>query len=307
MMIRPARRPATLVLILAFASVASTEAHAQFGKLKKKAAAMAVEASGVPTKPPTYVKSTTMTAAQLKQLNSGLGAMIAKAPTAQKEYEQANKNLERQTQDYQKAQTEYDKKAASYNACVDRIRTVENAKHDSLAAKADQSLQANQMNESQEAQMITQAEKAQAAAERVANGTATAADRQTLADFQKTMAGVSAKSQQAASSMQEVSAADQAAAARLEKECGKAPVEPTPPASAPSSPRDILQKAGAEAAGTNANQFAVWLDDGDGYVQSNTVAQPGGEMTEQQASDFNAALKVTDSLLVQFKKTGVPY
>lgn len=306
-MIRPARRPATLVLILAFASVASTEAHAQFGKLKKKAAAMAVEASGVPTKPPTYVKSTTMTAAQLKQLNSGLGAMIAKAPTAQKEYEQANKNLERQTQDYQKAQTEYDKKAASYNACVDRIRTVENAKHDSLAAKADQSLQANQMNESQEAQMITQAEKAQAAAERVANGTATAADRQTLADFQKTMAGVSAKSQQAASSMQEVSAADQAAAARLEKECGKAPVEPTPPASAPSSPRDILQKAGAEAAGTNANQFAVWLDDGDGYVQSNTVAQPGGEMTEQQASDFNAALKVTDSLLVQFKKTGVPY
>jgi hypothetical protein len=307
MMIRPARRPATLVLILAFASIASTEAHAQFGKLKKKAAAMAVEASGVPTKPPTYVKSTTMTAAQLKQLNSGLGAMIAKAPTAQKEYEQANKNLERQTQDYQKAQTEYDKKAASYNACVDRIRTVENAKHDSLAAKADQSLQANQMNESQEAQMITQAEKAQAAAERVANGTATAADRQTLADFQKTMAGVSAKSQQAASSMQEVSAADQAAAARLEKECGKAPVEPTPPASAPSSPRDILQKAGAEAAGTNANQFAVWLDDGDGYVQSNTVAQPGGEMTEQQASDFNAALKVTDSLLVQFKKTGVPY
>jgi hypothetical protein len=307
MMIRPARRPATLVLILAFASVASTEAHAQFGKLKKKAAAMAVEASGVPTKPPTYVKSTTMTAAQLKQLNSGLGAMISKAPTAQKEYEQANKNLERQTQDYQKAQTEYDKKAASYNACVDRIRTVENAKHDSLAAKADQSLQANQMNESQEAQMITQAEKAQAAAERVANGTATAADRQTLADFQKTMAGVSAKSQQAASSMQEVSAADQAAAARLEKECGKAPVEPTPPASAPSSPRDILQKAGAEAAGTNANQFAVWLDDGDGYVQSNTVAQPGGEMTEQQASDFNAALKVTDSLLVQFKKTGVPY
>jgi hypothetical protein len=245
--------------------------------------------------------------AQLKQLNSGLGAMISKAPTAQKEYEQANKNLERQTQDYQKAQTEYDKKAASYNACVDRIRTVENAKHDSLAAKADQSLQANQMNESQEAQMITQAEKAQAAAERVANGTATAADRQTLADFQKTMAGVSAKSQQAASSMQEVSAADQAAAARLEKECGKAPVEPTPPASAPSSPRDILQKAGAEAAGTNANQFAVWLDDGDGYVQSNTVAQPGGEMTEQQASDFNAALKVTDSLLVQFKKTGVPY
>lgn len=306
-MIRPARRPATLVLILAFASIASTEAHAQFGKLKKKAAAMAVEASGVPTKPPTYVKSTTMTAAQLKQLNSGLGAMISKAPTAQKEYEQANKNLERQTQDYQKAQTEYDKKAASYNACVDRIRTVENAKHDSLAAKADQSLQANQMNESQEAQMITQAEKAQAAAERVANGTATAADRQTLADFQKTMAGVSAKSQQAASSMQEVSAADQAAAARLEKECGKAPVEPTPPASAPSSPRDILQKAGAEAAGTNANQFAVWLDDGDGYVQSNTVAQPGGEMTEQQASDFNAALKVTDSLLVQFKKTGVPY
>ena len=30
-------------------------------------------------------------------------------------------------------------------------------------------------------------------------------------------------------------------------------------------------------------------------------------MNEQQASDFNAALKTTDSLLVQFKKTGVPY
>jgi hypothetical protein len=306
-MIRPARRPATLALILALTILASTEAHAQFGKLKKKAAAMAVEASGVPTKPPTYVKSTTMTAGQLKQLNSGLSAMIAKATSAQKEYEQANKTLERQTQDYQKAQAEYDKKATSYNACVERVRTAESAKHDSLAAKVDQSLQVNQMNQSQEDQLKAQAEKAQAAAQRVANGTGTAADRQTLADFQKTMAGISAKSQQATSAMQEASAADQAAAARLEKECGKAPVEPTPPASAPSGPRDILQKTGAEAAGTNPNQFAMWLDDGEGYVQSNTVAQPGGEMSEQQASDFNAALKVTDSLLVQFKKTGVPY
>ncbi len=107
--------------------------------------------------------------------------------------------------------------------------------------------------------------------------------------------------------MQEASASDQQAAAHLEKECGKAPAEPAPPAAAPSSPRDILQKTGAEAASTTQYQFAVWLDDGEGYVQSNTVAQPGGDMNEQQASDFNAALKTTDSLLVQFKKTGVPY
>ena len=306
-MIRFVRRAILTVLALSLATAAFRPTHAQFGSLKKKAIATATAASGVPTKPPTYVKSTTMTAAQLKQLNAGLSAMIAKATSAQKDYEEANKKLERETQDYERARAEYDKKATAYNACVDRVTTAEGAKHDSMAAKVDQSLQANQMSQSQQDQMTALAEKAQAAAQRVANGTATAADRQTLAEFQQMMAGVSAKSQQATSAMQEASASDQQAAAHLEKECGKAPAEPAPPASAPSSASDILQKTGADAAGTTPYQFAVWLDDGDGYAQSNTVAQPGGDMTEQQASDFNAALKTTDSLLVQLKKTGVPY
>lgn len=306
-MIRPVRRAILMVLALSLATAAFWPAHAQFGSLKKKAITTATAVSGVPTKPPTYVKSTTMTAAQLKQLNAGLSAMIAKAPSAKKDYEDANKKLESETQDYEKAQADYNKKATSYNACVDRVTAAEGAKHDSMAARVDQSLQANQMSQSQQDQMIAMAEKAQAAAQRVANGTATAADRQTLADYQKMMAGVSATGQQAASAMKEASASDQQAAAHLEKECGKAPTEPTPPASAPSSPRDIIQKAGTDAAGTTPNQFAVWIDDGEGYVQSNTVAQPGGDMTEQQANDFNAELKVTDSLLVQFKKTGVPY
>jgi hypothetical protein len=301
------RRLTPLVLILSLATAASTPGHAQFGKLKKSAVATATAAAGIPTKPPTYVKSTTMTAAQLTQLNNGLSAMIAKAPTAQKDYEAAGKKLEQETAAYQKAQEDYNKKATTYNACVDRVSAAENARHDSVSAKINKSLEASQMNQSQQDQMTALAEKAQAAAQRVANGTATAADRQTLADFQKMMAGVSATNQQAVSSIQEASASDQQAAASVEKECGKAPVEPAPPGSAPSSPRDILQKTGAEAAGTTTNQFAVWLDDGEGYVQSNTVAQPGGEMNEQQASDFNAALEKTDSLLVTFKKTGVPY
>lgn len=301
------RRLTPLALILSLATAVFTPGHAQFGKLKKNAVSTATAAAGIPTKPPTYVKSTTMTAAQLKQLNAGLTAMVDKAPSAQKDYEQANKKLEKETHDYEKAQAEYDKKATSYNACVDRVTTAERAKHDTLAAKTDQSLQANQMNQSQQDQMTALAEKAQAAAQRVANGTATAADRQTLADFQKMMAGVSAKSQQATGAMQEMAASDQQAAAHLEQECGKAPAEPATPGSAPASPRDIIQKAGVEAAGTNANQFAVWLDVGDGYVQSNTVAQPGGEMTEQQASDFNAELKQTKDLIAKFKNTGVPY
>ena len=222
-MIRTVSHAVPLALGLSLAAAALAPAHAQFGKLKKKAIATATEASGVPTKPPTYVKSVTMTPAQLKQLNAGLSAMIAKAPSAQKDYEDANKKLERETQDYEKARAEYDKKATSYNACVDRVTTAQGAKHDSLAAKVDKSLEANQMNQSQQDQMTALAEKAQAAAQRVANGTATAADRQTLADFQQMMAGVSAKSQQAAGAMQEASASDQQAAAHLEKECGKAP------------------------------------------------------------------------------------
>ncbi|MFI5209169.1 MAG: hypothetical protein ACHQ2E_01880, partial [Gemmatimonadales bacterium] len=225
-MIRSVRRAVLLALGLSLAAAVLAPAHAQFGKLKKSvpgAATSAASAAGVQTKPPTYVKSVTMTPAQLKQLNAGLSAMIAKAPSAQKDYEEANKKLERETQDYEKAQGEYDKKAASYNACVERVTAAEGAKHDSLAAKVDQSLQASQMNQSQEAQLEAQAAKAQAAAQRVANGTATAADRQTLADFQKMMAGISASSQQATSAMQQASASDQQAAAHLEKECGKAP------------------------------------------------------------------------------------
>jgi len=306
-MIRLATPALLLALGFSLAAAALAPAHAQFGKLKKSATSAATSAAGVPTKPPTYVKSTTMTAAQLKQLNAGLSAMIAKAPSAQKDYEEANKKLERETQDYEKAHAEYDKKAQSYNACVDRVTTAENAKHDSLSAKVDQSLEANQMNQSQEDQLTAMAEKAQAAAARVANGTGTAADRQTLADFQKMMAGISAKSQQATTAMREASASDQQAAAHLEKECGKAPAEPALPASVASSPRDILQKAGAEAASTTPYQFAVWMDDGDGYVESNTVAQPGGGMTDQQASDFNSELKETKNLIGQLKQAKVPY
>ncbi len=153
-MIRTVSHAVPLALGLSLAAAALAPAHAQFGKLKKKAIATATEASGVPTKPPTYVKSVTMTPAQLKQLNAGLSAMIAKAPSAQKDYEDANKKLERETQDYEKARAEYDKKATSYNACVDRVTTAQGAKHDSLAAKVDQSLEANQMNQSQEDQLM---------------------------------------------------------------------------------------------------------------------------------------------------------
>jgi hypothetical protein len=307
-MIRLAYRPALLVLMLALPILASTEAQAQFGSLKKKASSAALQAAGLPTKPPTYVKSTTMTAAQLQQLNAGLNAMIAKAPSAQKDYQAAAKRLEQQTADYQKALDEYHRKDSTYQACTQAATDRRMARHDSLSGRADQQVSALQMNESQEAQLKAQAQKAQEAAQRVANGTATAADRQTLADFQKMMGGVSARANEAAAAIHQVSTADSLEVARLEKECGgKPPAEPTPPPPAPSGPQDILRQAGAEAAGTNSNQFAMWLDDGDGYVESNTVAQPGGEMTDQQASDFNAALKETGPLIVKLKKTGVPY
>ena len=75
--------------------------------------------------------------------------------------------------------------------------------------------------------MVSQAQAAQAAAERIKNGTATAADRQTLADFQKTMAGVQANANASMGAMQEQSALQKALADSTKARCGAEPEQPT--------------------------------------------------------------------------------
>ena len=100
---------------------------------------------------------------------------------------------------------------------ADPSRTAAQQKTETAAGKAN-------IEESEQAALEKQAQEAQAAAERISNGTGTAADRQTLADFQKTMAGVGARGMGAANAAQDAADLDKAVIAKVEKTCGGEPV-----------------------------------------------------------------------------------
>lgn len=299
--------PATLLALgLSLAAAPLAPAHAQFGKLKKKAAAVALETAGLPTKPPTYVKSVGLTVAQFKQLAAGLTAEIAKAPSAQKEYEQQMKQLEHQTQDYEKARSDYDKKMIAYNACVDRVSAAESAKRDSVQARLTKSMEAVPQNQSQQDQLLALAEKAKQAAQRISEGKGTAEDRQTLAEYQKAMAPIQAGGQQAAAAMQEMSTADSVAAAHVKQACGQEPQEPAPPPSAPSGAADIIQAAGAAAAGVSQGDYRMWREEGIAYAESNTIVQSSDKTSNDEAEALNNGIKEIATLVAEMKKKGVP-
>ena len=178
--------------VVAGAIVPSTS-HAQLGKLTKKATDAASNAAGVPTGNARYVKKIDLTSAQLVQVNKGLAQSVKVGPETIKKWEKQQADHEKANADYEKANADYTKKKEKYDQCVESEKEKAQGKIEAANNKASAANERTAKSVDT-ASMMTQAQAAQAAAERVKNGTATAADRQTLADFQKTMAGVSAGS-----------------------------------------------------------------------------------------------------------------
>jgi hypothetical protein len=300
-----------LLLLLAPAAGGSGDAAAQIGRIKKAVADKAADAGKksacIPERPPAFVKTVGLSAAQIAKINQGLDAEIQRTPAARAEYEQRLKQSDQETQAYQKAHAAWEKKNEQYQACADKVREADAKKSDALRGRVEASGDKTK-GAVDTTQMMEMAKKAQAAAERVTNGTATAADRQTLAEFQRMMAGVQASAMQTGAAMQEAQAFDQEAEARVEKACGKKPEEPKAPAMAGPTPERAGQEAGAKAAGMDVAAYASARETLIALVMSNTVVKADGSSqgAQAEADAINSAIQEAAKKVCDMKKAGVP-
>jgi hypothetical protein len=290
---------AALVAILA-----SSNAQAQLGKLTKKATTAATNAAGVSTIPARSVAAIDLTSAQLKQINAGLEAEIAATPTALKNAETAQKNYDKAQEKYTKDYEAYTKADEKWEACKEKVIADAQPGRDAAQQKAEAAGEKASVDESEQEALERQAKEAQAAAERISNGTGTAADRQTLADFQKTMSGVSARGMGAATAAQDASNLDQAVIKQVEKTCGGEPVKPEAPKSPANTAAEQIQAAGAAASGLP--NWNIAREKGLGYASSNTQVKGGDKTPQAEADAINAELATMRTNLVSMRKAGTP-
>jgi hypothetical protein len=259
----PAARTATLTAILLLATAAV--GHAQLGGLLKKgkdaAAGKAGESAAAQVPPKTVdVLPCAVTYDQLEALERGLQAELEAAPSAKKEAADRQKSADADQKAYDKATNDYNKKNEAWGACRDRVENDPATKKKLAELEAKSNADAAKAEAAVDEQALeAQARKMQAAAERVANGTATAADRQALADFQAQMA----KLQQTGNAMVATNAeSSELAAAQRERlaKCGEKPVQPTMPSSLGWSPERVLLEKGAKAAGMDTETYKVVRD-----------------------------------------------
>ena len=262
-MITTATRAASLTTILLAAAVATGQA--QIGGLLKKgtnAAAGKATDAAVAQVPPQKVDvlPCAVTYEQLAALEKGLQAELDAAPSAKKEAEQRQKAAESEQKAYDKSLDDYNKKNEAWGSCRDKVINDPVARQKAEAAGARTEAASQQAAGAvDEQQMMAMAEKAQAAAQRVSNGTATAADRQTLADYQAYMAKVSQAGNAALAGAQEQQALSAEQQAKLAK-CGEEPKRPTAPSSLGWSPERLLLETGAKAAGMDPVTYLAVRD-----------------------------------------------
>jgi len=308
--------PRHYLALLAFGAIASavipSTSQAQLGKLTKKATSTAAGAAGVPTGNTRAVKKIDLTAAQLAQVNKGLGVAVAQGPAIVKKWEKQQEVLAKQQEEYEKAMAAYTKVKEKYDACVESEKEKAQGKLDAASKKSDQAGEKVQKSVDTTT-IMAQAQAAQAAAERVKNGTATAADRQAIADFQKTMAGVQGNSNAMMAAVQEGNAISQAVADSIKKKCGAEPQAPANPASAgkagggaPTSAAEEINQASAAAAGMSDSEFRLAKEKAMGYAASNTEVQGGSDTPPDEAKSINSELAQTRDLMAQANKANVP-
>jgi len=297
-----------LVLFFLVAAGDAPDAAAQFNKLKKALGDQATEAGNpagcVPARPPTYVETVNLTAAQMAAINAGFDAEIQTAPVAFEEADRQQKAAEKEAKEYEKARADYDKRNEKYQACADKATAADAARSDELNQTAETASGAvgDQVNE---ADLEKLAARAAAAAERVSQGKGTAEDRQTLAEFQQVMAGIQTSGAQAASAQQEASEHTRQQDARLEKACGTRPVEPVPPAGA-DLPGQKIREAGAKAAGMSDRDYAAGREEMIALAMGNAVVKPSGKVSQDEADAMNTAIKEAGKKVCALRKAGAP-
>jgi hypothetical protein len=294
--------------VLAVASIPSTSA-AQLGKLTKKATNAAANAAGVPTGNSRSVKKIDLTASQLAQVNAGLASAVKTGPETIKRWEKAQ-------EDYDKALGEYTKKKEKYDACVEAEEQKGRDKMESVNKKSEKASQDMQSAMPDSAALMAKAQAAQAAAERVKNGTATAADRQTLAEYQQMMAGVSGNVGAVQAAMQEGQAVHKAVSDSVKRKCGEEPQAPSRTASGsragksggapPTSASEEINQTSAAAAGMSEEEYRLMKEKAMGYAASNTTVEGGTDTPPDQAKAINDALAQTRDLMAQANKANVP-
>jgi hypothetical protein len=300
------------VLLCALVATGQTpEAAAQIGKFKKvignKAADAGVQSAAdgaknsacIPNRPPVVIESFSLTAAQMEKINAGLDAEIAAAPAAAAEVERQQKALEVQQKAYDKAYADYDKRNGPWNDCARKVEEEDAATSEKMGQAVDPSNKSALGGMTQE-DVEKLATRAQAAAQRVADGTGTAEDRKTLADFQQAMAGVQSGAMNAAAAQQASSQFNREGDKRIEAKCGKRPEAPTQPSTSGSA-EDIIQQAGAKAAGVPPSTWRQWREEQIGLAMSNTVIKPGNG-----ADAMNQQIQATRQKICAMKKAGVP-
>lgn len=295
--------------VLAVATLPSTSA-AQLGKLTKKATTAAANAAGVPTGNSRSVKKIDLTPQQLAQVNAGLESAVKTGPETIKRWEKAQ-------EDYDKALGEYTKKKEKWDACIEREQQKGRDQMDAVNKKSEKATQDMQAGMPDTAALMAKAQAAQVAAERVKNGTATAADRQTLAEYQQMMAGMSGNVAGVQAAMQEGQAVHQAVSDSIKKKCGE---EPTPPSKGaiagsragkaggapPTSAAEEINQNSAAAAGMTEDEYRLMKEKAMGYAASNTTVAAGTDTPPDQAKAINDALAQTRDLMAQANKANVP-
>jgi len=259
----PAARLASITAILLVATAAVGQA--QIGGLLKKgkdaAAGKAGETAAAQVPPKTVdVLPCAATYDQLAALERGLEAELKAAPAAEKEAKNRQDAVESEQKAYEKAMDDYRKKNDAWGACRDRIENdpATKKKLAELEAKAEAD-QAKAEAAVDEKALEAQAKQVQAAAERIANGTGTAADQKTMADFQATMAGMQQANNQVMATSAEAGRLTQAQQEQLKK-CGQEPEQPKNPSSLGWSPERVLLETGAKAAGMSPQAYQVVRD-----------------------------------------------
>jgi hypothetical protein len=291
-------------LALGAGAIVTTSSPAQLGKLTKKATQAAAGAAGVSTAPARTVDAIDLTSAQLKQINAGLAAEVAATPGALKDAETAQKSYDKAQEKYTKDNEAYQKADEKWEACKEKVIKEADPARTAAQQKTEAASEKASMGESETDALERQGKEAQAAAERISNGTGTAADRQTLADFQKTMSGVSARGMGAATAAQDAADLDKAVVAKIEKTCGGKPVKPEAPKSPANTAAEQIQAAGAAASGLS--NWKLVREKGVGFAASNTQVKGGDKTPQAEADAINAELATMRGNLAQMQKVGTP-
>jgi hypothetical protein len=268
-----------------------SSADAQFGKLMKK---VGKKVAGRPDSPtgaasvpaPTFTANVLeITDVRLGQLLKGLDAERAARPALQQQnaaaqaaYEAAQKEYGQKRSAYERDLATYQRKFDAYDNCTRQVE----AKYEKEAAGDASVEEQEQARTATEAAMEAQAQRMQALADRMqaANARGDEKTASALADSLHALAAMTVA--RGAAGVQEARASD-ARDQRREADrakCGdpgKPPAEPAPPSETHNSIATALERAGVQASGLTATQYAIMRERVAAYVNVNGEFRSGNQ------------------------------